>query len=127
MKKLVELEGVKMQEHERESILRLRKLGVDAKPIMPSGAGGNPDILINNQLWEIKTPDGGSRKSTVENQFVRAKRQSHYMIIDCARTKLTDDFVVKEARRQLHTPKNRHPITKVKVITKMLEIIDITK
>ncbi|MCL2001906.1 hypothetical protein FWG76_00680, partial [Candidatus Saccharibacteria bacterium] len=123
MKKLIELEGVKMQEHERDSILRLRKLGFDARPILPPGTIGAPDVVIGNQLWEIKSPNGGSHKETIAQQFRRAKKQSSYMILDCARVKLTDNFVVKEACRQLHSPRNRHSIRKVKIITKTQKII----
>jgi hypothetical protein len=127
MKKRVELEGVKMEEHERDSILRLRKLGFDAKPILPAGTSHTPDVIIGNQLWEIKSPEGSSHKSTIEKQFRRAKKQSQYMIIDCARTSLTDNFVKKEVHRQLYFPEIRHSIKKVRIITKTLEVIDITK
>ncbi|MDR0979786.1 MAG: hypothetical protein LBM12_01370 [Candidatus Nomurabacteria bacterium] len=127
MQKQVELNGVKMQSHERDSILRLRKLGFDARPIKPSGVMGTPDVMIGNQLWEIKTPDGGSRKSTIENQFSRAKKQSIYLVIDCVRLKLPDDFAVRETARQLRFPVIKHSIKQVKIITKALEVIDITK
>ena len=127
MQKRVELEGVKMEAHERDSILRLRKLGFDARPIMPTGTAGTADVIIGNQLWEIKSPVGNSHKTTIAEQFSRAKKQSHYLVIDCARTKLSDDFVTKEARRQLVTPRIKHSIKKVRIITKAGQIIDIMK
>jgi len=53
MKKLVELEGVKMEQHEKDAILRLRKLGFNAKPLLPAGASHTPDVVAGNQCWEI--------------------------------------------------------------------------
>ncbi|MDR1300643.1 MAG: hypothetical protein LBK50_02955 [Candidatus Nomurabacteria bacterium] len=125
--KLVEFEGVKMQSHEKDTVLRLRKLGLNAKPVLPTGTSRTPDVVIGNQLWEIKSPEGNSKKSTIESQFKRAKKQSKYLIIDCARTKLSDKFVEKETYKQLNFPEIKHLIKKVKIITKKLKIVDLVK
>lgn len=88
-----------MQPHEKDTILRLRKLNFDAKPVLPTGTSRTPDVFIGNQLWEIKSPVGFSKKTTIYSQLKRAKKQSEYLVIDTKRTKLPDDFIAIELRK----------------------------
>ena len=116
-----------MQEHERQTILRLRKNGEAAVPIVPTGVGHTPDIFIGNQLWEMKSPIGNSQKSTIEKQFQRAKKQSKYLVIDSARTKLDDAYIEKQIHKYLNAPSFVHNIVWVKFLKKDEKVIDIKR
>jgi hypothetical protein len=60
-----------------------------------------PDIKMDGQLWELKSPVGHSRKNTVRRQLKRGRRQSRNIVIATQATELDDDFIEKELRRIL--------------------------
>lgn len=78
------------------------------------------DVIIGGISWELKSPTGASRKTTVEYQF-KGLRQSRYLVIDGRRTKLSDEYILKQIA--LEIPK--HPrANKVLFITKQANVID---
>ena len=82
-----------------------------------------PDIRMFGRFWEIKSPVGNSRRRTVQRQFDYAtKQRTHSLILDCRRTKLDDDFVIKDALREL---KLRTRIKEVIIIAKTGKIIEL--
>jgi hypothetical protein len=65
------------------------------------------DVAFLGVEWELKCPMGAS-KSTIENQFRRASKQSRNIIIDTRRTKL--DYQTIEGRVLFELTK--HPSVK---------------
>ncbi len=59
-----------------------------------------PDIVMNGVMWEIKSPTGNSKKSTLESQF-NGLKQSRNLIIDARRTKLDDTFVQAQIEKEI--------------------------
>ncbi|MGN6127029.1 MAG: hypothetical protein ACTHON_10720 [Humibacter sp.] len=56
---------------------------------------------MDGDLWEIKSPQGSS-KNTIAHQWSRAKKQgTTRLVLDMARTTLTDGDVLAEIRRRL--------------------------
>jgi len=99
--------------------------GMDVEFIRPSILKGSrsADVIINNIAWEIKSPTGAG-KNTIQEQLKRALKQSNYIILDSARTKLTDQFIVKELRRNLLLAKS---IKRLLLVNKKREIIEIRR
>ena len=79
------------------------------------------DIVMNGQLWEMKTPTGNS-KNTIERQVKRATKQSHNIIIDGRRSSITDDLFQLELKKQCTL---RHSIRKLIYIRKNSEPVEI--
>ena len=58
-----------------------------------------PDIMLNGQLWEMKSPKGKSR-NTIGRQMKRGMKQSKNIIVDGRRSPLADDVIIGELRNQ---------------------------
>ena len=101
------------------------RAGKDVEFIKPSRIKGSrsPDVIIDGVLWEIKSPTG-SGKYTVQTQLKRAAKQSKNIIIDSSRTKLPDDFLVKELQKYYSLVKS---IKRLTLVTKRGIIIDINR
>jgi len=80
-----------------------------------------PDVVINGQLWEIKSPTGKARGS-IERQLKRALKQSRNVIIDARRSLLSDSVIELELKRQCTI---RRSIRKLVLITKAEIVIEI--
>jgi len=81
------------------------------------------DFLINGLAWEIKSPEGKSRKNTIKNQFENAKGKSKHLIIDARRCKeLDDDFIINKARYELKNHRSVHRLLFISKNEKVLEI-----
>lgn len=73
------------------------------------------DILLHGALWEIKSPVGDSKTSTIKNQFENAKGKSKHLIIDGRRSPLDDDFMIGQIRKEL---RNHRSTRRLLFITK---------
>jgi hypothetical protein len=83
------------------------------------------DTLMNGQFWEIKTPDGDSKKNTIRDQFDRASYQkAEFLAINSENTKLTDDFIAKQIVNQM---KHHRRLKKVILITKDKKVLEFDK
>ena len=82
----------------------------------------SPDLKIDNQIWELKSPIGNS-KNTIHNIFVTARRQSYNIIIDLRRCKMNEDKAYARIRDAFN--KRRRVKCQLKIISKRGEIIDI--
>ena len=83
-----------------------------------------PDLLVDNQIWELKSPIGNS-KNTIHNIFVTARRQSYNIIIDLRRCKMNE--VKAYARIRDAFNKRRRKKCYLKIINKSGKILDITE
>jgi len=81
-----------------------------------------PDIKVNGEKWEIKSPLGNGKK-TIENNLRAARKQSKNLIIDFSRIKLHQTKAVANISFYLkHAP---NQFNKVIVITKTKKVIEI--
>ena len=99
-----------------------RYYSADVEFLLPIGGYKikTPDIVMNGTLWEIKSPTGSSRKSTVQSQF-KGLRQSRNLIIDGRRTPLSDETMRQQIAREIaiHTRVGR-----ILFITKTVDIFE---
>jgi hypothetical protein len=82
-----------------------------------------PDIVMNALEWEIKSPKGHSKR-TIRNNLDLAKVQSPNIVIDTRRTKLSDDWIEAELKRQCEIKKR---IYRLIMITKKEKVLEIKK
>lgn len=117
--------GVIPEKHELLTANFLVERGKEVEFLAPSRAKGvcSPDVLIDGQRWEIKSPCGGSPR-TIENNFRRAQKQSENIIFDLRRIRLNEKTAVSKIKSGflLHRGnKTRH----IMIITKDHNILDL--
>lgn len=84
----------------------------------------SPDILINNKLWEIKSPRS-SKLVSIERNLKKAYHQSKNIVFDSQRMgKLPDKSILKELIKQFKLTKN---IKMLLFINRKRKVIDISK
>lgn len=81
-----------------------------------------PDIEVNGEKWEIKSPLGNGKK-TIENNLRAARKQSKNIIVDFGRMKLHQTKALTNIRFYLKSSPRQ--FRKVIVITKSKKIIEI--
>jgi len=79
--------------------------------------------LVVTLEWELKCPTGAS-KSTIENQFRRASKQSRNVVVDTRRTNLGYQTIES---RELFEIKKHPSIKRVILIIKPEIIVEIKK
>lgn len=81
---------------------RLARLGKDLvfRTVSTAQGAKNPDLLLDGNLWEMKSPTG-TGKSTISHQFERARKQADRLVLDLNRTALPDQEVLAEVRRRV--------------------------
>lgn len=78
-------------------------LGKDIVFIPPSAIPGQhmPDVLMDGVEWEIKCPEGSSKR-TIENAIRAAVRQSKSIIIDLRRIQLSDSSSISNLEKEFN-------------------------
>jgi len=112
------------EKHELETANFFAELGREVVFLMPSRAKGvrTPDILVDGQRWEIKSPCGNSKR-TIENNFRRALKQSENIIFDLRRIKLDEQLAISKIKRELSS-QHSGKIRRIIIITKKYKILD---
>lgn len=82
----------------------------------------SPDLNINGQIWELKSPIGNS-KNTIHNSIHTARKQSLNLVIDLRRCKLYEQKAISNIRDCYK--KRKRKTGKYVIITKTNEVIDI--
>ena len=92
------------------------ELGKDIVFIPPSAIPGQhrPDILMDGVEWEIKCPEGNSKR-TIENAIRTAVRQSKSIVFDLRRIQLSDSSSVSNLEKEFN---GRKYIKRIYVIRK---------
>ena len=92
--------------------------------IKPSAIKGQhtPDIRMDGFEWEIKSPQGNSKR-TIENNFRNAVMQSKYIIFDLRRIKLHDNQCVPKLEKEFRV---RRYLKKLLIIKKDGTLLEIT-
>lgn len=100
-------------EHEVLTALRLAEEGVDVLFRIDSREEGvkNPDVEMNQQVWEFKAPTGQG-KNTVDSQMKRAGKQAERLVLDLRRSELDDKESIGDVRQGMQ---GRH-LTQVIVV-----------
>ena len=109
-------------EHEVLTALRLAEEGVDVLFRIDSREKGvkNPDVEMNQQVWEFKAPTGEG-KNTVDSQMKRAGKQAERLVLDLRRCELDDKKSIGDVRQGMQ---GRH-LTQVIVIDHAGNIVHI--
>jgi hypothetical protein len=92
-----------LEPHEEATARRLAAVGLNVRFNEVSRVVGakNPDVTIDDQIWELKSPQGAG-KNTVAHQFARAaKQETDRLVIDGARSALSDAEILNQMRRRL--------------------------
>ncbi|MBE5905020.1 MAG: hypothetical protein E7275_12165 [Pseudobutyrivibrio sp.] len=89
------------EKHELATAKYFASLGKDIVFIQPSNIPNvhRPDIVMDGIEWEIKSPQGKSRR-TIQKNFCHAIEQSKNIIFDLRRTNLQEDYCISELERQ---------------------------
>lgn len=103
-------------EHEVLTALRLAESGTDVLFRVDSHDVGakNPDVEMNQQIWEFKAPTGAT-DNTISDQFKRAGKQAQRLVLDLRRSGLDDELGLAQAGRRFA---GKSKITDLIVITK---------
>jgi hypothetical protein len=80
-----------------------------------------PDFVMMAVEWELKSPLGDKRR-TIRNNLDLAKEQSPNIVIDTRRTKLRDDWIEAELRRQIKIKKRIYRIIMISKDERVVEI-----
>lgn len=109
-------------EHEVLTALRLAEEGVDVLFRIDSREEGvkNPDVEMNQQVWEFKAPTGQG-KNTVDSQMKRAGKQTERLVLDLRRSELDDKKSIRDVRQGMQ---GRH-LTQVIVVDHAGNIVHI--
>ena len=112
------------EKHEFETAKFFADMGKDIVFLKPSTIKGEhtPDILMDGFEWEIKSPQGNSKR-TVENNFRNAVVQSRYIIFDLRRIRLHDNQCVTKLEKEFRA---RRYLKKLLIIKKDGTLIEIT-
>ena len=99
--------------------------GKDIVFIRPSSIPNHhsPDIIMDGIEWEIKCPEGSSKR-TIENNIRAAEKQSRYIIIDLRRIKIAEKTCISQIEMNFRT---KPKIKRILVITKRLRLIEFPK
>ena len=94
------------ERHEFETAKYFAEIGKNIAFLKPSSIKGvhTPDILMDGIEWEIKSPQGSSKR-TIENNFRNAVAQSRYIIFDLRRIKLHDNQCVAKLEKEFKARK----------------------
>lgn len=82
----------------------------------------SPDLKINGQIWELKSPMGNSR-NTIKNNVHTARKQSLNLIIDLRRCRLNENKALANVRDCYKKRKRKNG--KYIIINKRGKIIDV--
>lgn len=92
--------GVKIEAHENKDISTLAKaMRANIELIKPANTKGrkSADFTMCGIDWELKSPEGKSRRN-LEHIMKRAAKQSSNIVISLRRTKLDDAEAIKQLR-----------------------------
>ena len=109
------------EKHERATANYFASLGKDISFIKPSNIKDDhrPDILMDGIEWEVKCPQGSSKR-TIERLYRTAAKQSKFIIFDLRRSSLNEANSIKQLEREFIDHKSK----KLLVIKKNGQLIE---
>ena len=108
--------------HELETAKYFATLGKNIEFIERSNIPENyrPDIIMDGVEWEIKCPDGNG-KHTIQRNFHKAVKQSHFIIFDLRRIRLPEKQCIVELEHEFNV---RPYLKKMYIIKKNGELLE---
>jgi len=94
------------EKHEFETAKYFAAMGKDIIFLKPSNSPNThtPDILMEGVEWEMKCPQGDSKR-TIETNFRKAVQQSKYIIFDLRRVKLPEKLCLSQLEKEYYSRK----------------------
>ncbi len=91
------------EKHELETAKYFSNLGKDVVFILPSNIPGvyRPDIKMDGIEWEIKCPQGKSKR-TIEKNYHKAALQSKNIIFDLRRIDLPEKDCISQLEQEFY-------------------------
>ena len=119
----IDIQNLKIppEEHELETARVLATHGKNIVFLKPSSIPDihTPDISMDGTEWEIKCPQGDSKR-TIEQNFRKAVKQSKNIIFDLHRMKAPESHVISQIEKEFDL---RPYIKKMYIITKNNDIL----
>ena len=84
----------------------------------------SPDIIMDGELWELKSPKT-DKLSSIERNLKRASKQSHNVVLDSQRLRKLRDIEVK--RFLIRKYSQQKSIKRLIFVNRKREVIDISK
>lgn len=104
----IKFHGVKLRKHEIATVYFLANRGYDIDLIPKIDIEGvhTPDIWMNGDAWEMKSPCGKGN-SVIKNNLQTAARQARNVVIDLRRIKRDETKSLREIEREFaHSKKS---------------------
>lgn len=116
--------SLNIQEHEISTARAMTDAGYDVEFVRRTWGSRvtSADVVINGVLWEMKSPQAGSKK-TIERNLRRASKQSSNIHFDSQRIKGMNDSEIESALRTLCP--HIKAIKRLRFVNRNREIIDI--
>ena len=113
--------NVPPEKHEFDTAKYFAALGKDITFLKPSSIPNThtPDIQMDGVEWEIKCPNGSSKR-TIEENFRKAVQQSKYIIFDLRQIKLAEQTCLNQLEKEF---KVRPYLKRLLVIRKNGELL----
>lgn len=110
------------EKHEFDVARYFADLGKNIKFLQPSQIPNThtPDISMDGLEWEIKSPQGNSKR-TIEANFRNAVKQSHYIIFDLRRIKVPEKQCLAQLEKEFSV---RPYVKRLLVIKKNGELLE---
>jgi len=123
--KIIIPHGVDVWHHELLTADALAGVGYTVEFLTTNGVryAKSPDVLINGEKWEMKSPKT-DKLSAVERNLKRATKQSGHIIIDSHRMKKLRDANVQKLLAQKY--KQQKTIKKLLFVKRKRQVIDIS-
>ena len=110
------------EKHELATARYFAALGKNIVFITPSNIKDDhrPDIVMDGVEWELKCPQGSSKR-TIERLYRTAAKQSKYIIFDLRRSSLNEQSAIQQLQREFLDHKSK----KLLIIKKNGELLEI--
>ena len=97
-------EGLSVSPHEMLTAKTLADNGMHVRfrPLSHEPGVKNPDVDLDDGIWEFKAPKGSSEKNTISDQFKRAGKQAQRLVIDLRRCGLPDKIALAQIERRFN-------------------------
>ena len=90
--------GANPKDFEKATAKALGKLGFECEFKRRSHFKASPDVVMNGEIWEFKSPEG-SGKQTIYHQFEEAAHQSSRLVIDLRRCPIGFDTTLAKCEK----------------------------
>ncbi len=118
--------GITVWQHELATAEALASAGyiVEFLPVSSRKDSKSPDIVMDSEKWELKSPKT-DKLSAVERNLKRATKQSSNVVIDSRRMRKLQDRTIQKFLLQKY--KQQKTIKQLMFVNRKHQLIDISK